>query len=138
MIQALFILFITLYVQCRKPDLTFSQKMEKLGIFFKQELMLQKCTFVSNGDHYGAEELPFLKIDGEKELNVKNQYFQKCFIFLSSEENWFKSIELIDKVSQFFHTYPLFVVIVHRKIKSSYVTLKNLNYPVIQFTINEV
>ena len=138
MIYALIILLMSIDVHCRKPDLTFVQKMEKLGIFFKQELMLEKCTFVSQGEYYGSEGLPFLKIDGKKDLNVKNQFFQKCFIFLTSEDKWDQSLELIEKVSQYFNSYPLFVVIVHWNTKGSYSILEDVNYPIIQFTMNEV
>ena len=67
-------------------------------------------------------------------------HLNKCFIVLTSEVNWKKqkSHEKLLAISENFKEYPLFVMVIHKSRESKFGFHRNLEYPIVELSTNEV
>ena len=67
-------------------------------------------------------------------------HLNKCFIVLTSEVNWKiqKSHEKLLAISENFKEYPLFVMVIHKSRESEFGFHRNLEYPIVELSTNEV
>ena len=84
-----------------------------------------------------------LRIDGANNVPKRsNLYFNKCFVFLTMSKNWTNSQELIEELSVFFHTLPIFVIIVHSEDDQARADpgsiTSHLRYPTLYLTREKV
>ena len=114
-----------------------------LGRFFQQDLFVEKCTFVTKGDIWSEEPLMTWRIDGTHNVQKRsNLYFNKCFIFLTLSKDWTDSEKLIEELSVYFHTLPLFVVMIHSEDDQGWADpgskTSHLRYPTLHLTREKV
>ena len=89
------------------------------------------------------EPLMTLRIDGANNVPKRsNLYFNKCFVFLTMSKNWTNSQKLIEELSVFFHTLPIFVIIVHSEDDQARADpgsiTSHLRYPTLYLTREKV
>lgn len=67
-------------------------------------------------------------------------HLNKCFIVILSETNWKepKSREKLTAIAEKFKEFPLFVMVVHKSRDSEFGIYKNLEYPIVELSMDEV
>ena len=90
-------------------------------------------------------EKPLMTLRIDRANNVpkrSNLYFNKCFVFLTMSKKWTDSQKLIEELSVFFHTLPLFVIMVHSEDDHAWADpgskTFNLRYPTLHLTREKV
>ena len=114
-----------------------------------------RCSRVGYGSCYGEAQsqrnlfrmshniVPTMRFDIEDSDPPDPRLFthlNKCFIVILSEINWKtpKSRRKLLEISDNFKEYPLFVIVIHISKDSEFGIHKNLEYPVVELSMEEV
>ena len=100
-------------------------------------------SYTNNLFDRSEEPLMTWRIKGANNVPMgSNIYSNKCFVFLTLSKEWTDSQKLIEKLSDFFHTLPVFVIMVHYEDDQGWADpvskTSHLRYPTLHLTREKV
>ena len=103
-------------------------KIDKLGTLFNVKELSENCLVILYGS-YMEVDFPVIRVDSESDLeNYENIYFSKCFVFAAIGDYQEESLKMIDKLTEYLKSYPLFILVEKENLNDSF---SDLLYPVI-------